>query len=224
MSEQPMSEKPNENMSEQPIDDEQFEEEEGVDDNDYIPDFIQKLIDNPPLLPGESEVHFLQMFESFEFASNGRPKTDAEYILVYQATMVTWDLMRLERMKVKILTYQGRFAAENIYRKTSDNLGTEGEAKEAATPARKWAQHYFADPEFRKAYAAKLEAAGYGAGAIEAEAFLRSLHSLGQIERLVAALEKRLLNILKKLDACYASRDPEMKIPRSVAASRADKK
>ena len=38
------------------------------------------------------------------------------------------------------------------------------------------------------------------------------------------ALEKRLLNILKKLDASYASRDPEMKMPRSTAATRADKK
>jgi hypothetical protein len=224
MSEQPMSEKPNENMLEQPIEGEQFEEEEGFDDSDYIPDFIQKLIDDPPLLPGESKDHFLQMFESFEFTSNGRPKTDVEYILVYQATMVTWDLMRLERMKVKILASQKRPAAESVFRRSFDNVAAEGESEDIKTSARKWGRRYFADPEYRRAYAAKLEAAGYGAGAIEAEAFLRALPSLGQIERLIAALEKRLLNILKKLEACYASRDPEMNMPRSGAASRADKK
>ena len=223
MSEQPMSEKPNENMSEPSIDSDQFEEE-GLDDNDYMPDFVRAKLDNPPLLANESKDDFQAIFESYEFPSNGRPKTDAEYLLVYLATTVTWDLMRLERMKVKILAYQGRFAAESIYRRTCDNLGTEGEPKEVASSARKWAQHYFSDPEYRKAYAAKLEAAGYGAGAIEAEGFLRSLPSLGQIERLIAALEKRLLNILKKLDACYATRDQEMEMPRSVAASRANRK
>ena len=73
---------------------------------------------------------------------------------------------------------------------------------------------YFADPEFRKAYAAKLEAAGYGAGAIEAEAFLRALPSLATIDRQIGALERRLLNILKRLDACYAARHPEAKVTR----------
>lgn len=53
---------------------------------------------------------------------------------------------------------------------------------------------------------AQLEAAGYGTDAIEAEAFLRSPPSIAQIERLVAGLEKRLLNILQRLDAY---RDPE---------------
>jgi hypothetical protein len=87
---------------------------------------------------------------------------------------------------------------------------------------RKWAQHYFANPEYRRVYAAKLEAAGAGAG--EAEAFLRALPTLAQIERLTAALERRFLNILKRLDASYARRHPEEKMPTNRAALRFDEK
>jgi hypothetical protein len=92
-------------------------------------------------------------------------------MMVAQATTITWELMRYECMKVKILVYQGRFAAETIYRKSYESLATEGEPKEFKTSAKKWTQHYFADPEYRKSYAAKLEAAGYGAGAIELKVF-----------------------------------------------------
>ncbi len=209
------AEKPTVNMPEQPIQDEQDDEfEEGFDDDEYIPDFIDDLLKNPPLLPGESKSEFGGIFEKYELFHNGRAKTVAEYMMVYQATTITWELMRYERMKVKIRVYNGRSAAEAIYRKSYENLATEGEPKEFKSSARKWTQHYFADPEYRKAYAAKLEAAGYGAGAVEAEAFQRSLYPLSQIERLIANLEKRLFSILKRLDEIYASRHPQMKMNR----------
>jgi len=97
--------------------------------------------------------------------------------------MITWKLMRLDRMKSKILACQNRPAAEAVYRRTFDDLSTEGDSEDIGTSARKWGRRYFADPEHRKAYAAKLEAAGYGAGAIEAEGFLRALPSLTTIDR-----------------------------------------
>jgi hypothetical protein len=219
------SEIPNENLSEQlgatasgqPIEEEQSGEDEDFEEEeeDCSPAFIEELIRNPPLLPGESQNDFGLIFESYEFGANGRPTSTSEYMLVYQATMITWQLMRLERMKVKILAYQQRPAAETVYRRTFDNLSAEGNSGDSKASARKWGRSYFADPDYRKAYAAKLEAAGYGAGAVEAEAFLRALPSLTTIDRQIGALERRLLNILKRLDACSAARDPETKLPRS---------
>jgi hypothetical protein len=232
MSENPMSERPDHNvpetsshnvqeqltekMPEQPVegeqDDEFEQEEEGFDDEDYELDFIKAWLENPPLLPGENQAEFEQMFESFEFFHNGRAKTVAEYMMVWQAATITWEMMRYERIKVKILVYQGRFAAEAVYRKSYENLATEGEPKEFKNSVRKWTQHYFADPEYRAAYAAKLEAGGYGADAIEAEGFQRSLYSLSQLGRLIANLEKRLFGILKRLDEIYAGRHPQKKM------------
>jgi hypothetical protein len=231
MSENPMSERPDDNLPETPShnvqeqltekmpeqliegeQDDKFEEEEGFDETDYEPDFIKAWLENPPLLSGESQGQFEQMFESFEFFHNGRPKTVAEYMMVQRATTITWEMMRYERIKVKILVYQGHFAAEAVYRKSYENLATEGEPKEFKNSVRKWTQHYFADPEYRAAYAAKLEAGGYGAGAIEAEGFQRSLYSLSQLDRLIANLEKRLFGILKRLDEIYAGRHPQKKM------------
>jgi hypothetical protein len=185
------------------------------DDSDRTPWFIQKMIDDPPVLPGESAEAFVGVFQSFELSEGEPPTTDAEYLLVYQATMVTWELLRLERTKVKVLKYQGRFAAEVVYRKSYESLTGEADSKGVAGAARKWGERYFADPEYRKAFAAKLEAAGYGADAVEAEAFRRSLPSIAQIERLIASSEKRLLNILKRLDAL---RDPKAKLLKLRAA------
>jgi hypothetical protein len=179
MSENPMSERPDHNvpetsshnvqeqltekMPEQPVegeqDDESEEEEEVFDDKDYEPDFIKAWLENPPLLPGENQGKFEQMFESFEFFHNGRPKTVAEYVMVQRATTITWEMMRYERIKVQILVYQGRFAAEAVYRKSYENLATEGEPKEFKNSLRKWTQHYFADPEYRAAYAASSKPA-----------------------------------------------------------------
>ena len=203
----------NANMPEQPIEGEaEFTEEEPFDDEDYEPDFIRAWLENPPLLPGEDRGEFEQIFESFELFHNGRPKTVLEYMMVKQATSITWEMMRFERMKIKIQVYHGRSAVEAIYRKTYETLATDGEPKEFKNSAKKWTQHYFTDPEYRKAYAAKLEAAGYGAGAVEVETFQRSLYSLSQIERLIANLEKRLFSILKRLDDIYAGRHPQMKV------------
>ena len=203
---------PNGKMLEQPIEAEQVDEFDGFDDDDYEPDFIKDWLRNPPLLPGEDQGEFEQMFESFALFHNGRPKTVAEYMMVKQATTITWEIMRHERFKVKILIYEGRFAVEAIYRKTYENLATDGEPKEFKSSAKKWTEHYFTNPEYRKAYAAKLESGGYGAGAIEVEAFQRSLYSLSQLDRLIANLEKRLFDILKRLDQIYAGRHPNMNI------------
>ena len=89
---------------------------------------------NPPLLPGERQVDFLGVFEAYEFsAANGRPKSGPEYVLVYQATMITWELMRLDRMKSKVLACQNRPAAEAVYRRTFDDLSTEGDSEDIRT-------------------------------------------------------------------------------------------
>jgi len=183
------------------------------DEPDRTPRFIQKMIYDPPLLPGESADAFLGVFESFELSEGEPPDTVAEYLLVYQATMVTWELLRLERTKVKVLKYLGRFAAEAVYRKSHESLTGDTDSKGSAGAARKWGERYFADPEYRKVFAAKLEAAGYGADAVEAEVFLRYPQSIAELERLIANSEKRLLNILKRLDAL---RDPKAKLLRAA--------
>lgn len=195
-------------------------EEEGYDDADYIPDFVQELIDNPPILPGESENAFIQLFESFVYDYKQRPKTDFEYILTYQATVAAWELMRLERLKVAIVMTERRPAAESLHRRSAADPSTQEESNDIRKSARKGGMMYFTDPDYRKKFGEKLERAGFGTNAVEAAAFVRALGSLTAIDRLIKSAEKRLADCLKRLDAAYAGRDPEQPMRRSIAASR----
>ena len=54
------------------------EDEEGFDDTDYTPRFINRLLENPPLLPNESRDEFWQVFEDFESTDLGHAKTVTE--------------------------------------------------------------------------------------------------------------------------------------------------
>ncbi len=58
--------------------------EAGFDDADYTPNSIKRLLDNPPLLPGENRDLFVQLFEEFESTDLGRAKTVTEYVLVHR--------------------------------------------------------------------------------------------------------------------------------------------
>jgi hypothetical protein len=200
--------------------DEAEPEEEGYDDADYMPDFVRELIDNPPILPGESEDAFIQLFESFEFDYKQRPKSDFEYMLTYQATVAAWELLRFERMKVAIVMSERRSAVESLHRRSATAPSTQGECDDVKKSARSGGVMYFTDPEYRKKFAEKLERDGFGTNGVEAAAFLRALGPLTTIDRLIKSAEKRLADCMKKLDAAYALRDPEQPMPRSMAASR----
>jgi hypothetical protein len=209
-------------MTEKSINEEQTETtDEDLDDRDYEPDFVKNLRKNPPLLANERAEDFEVVYESFEFTHYGRAKTDAEYLLVYQATVLTMQLMRYDRMKVAIVSNQRPPAAESLFRRSHDKTAvSKDDLSDARAAARENGSMYFADPECRKRLAAKLEKAGYSSEAVDAEAFLRALPSLATIDRLIASSEKRLMTIIKKLEGCYAGRDPEMKMSRSLAAGR----
>jgi hypothetical protein len=195
---------------------------EGYDDAEYIPDFVQEWLDNPPILPGESKDAFVEMFESFEFGYKQRPKTDFEYMLTFQATVAAWELVRFERLKVAIIMNERRSAVESLHRRCAADPSSQDECNDIKKSARNGGMTYFTDPVYRKKFAVKLERAGFASNAVEAAALLRALGPLGSIDRLIKSAEKRLADCLKRLDAGYAARDPEQSMPRSLAASRTE--
>ena len=134
--------------------------EEEFDDADYTPHFIQRLLDQPPLLPNESRDELWQVFGSFEYTDKGSAKTAVEYMLVYSATMLTWNVMRYRRMEVALLRNQERPALESLVRKTHDGAAMEGATAGLRIAANQDATKYYADPMHRKASTMKFEAAG----------------------------------------------------------------
>jgi hypothetical protein len=196
--------------------------EDEFDDRDYIPDFIYEILQNPPILPNECHSSFEYLFESFEYGYSQRPKTDLEYFWTMQATISAWELMRYDRMKVAIVSNERRPAVESLHRKYATEPSAKQQPNEEWRSVRDGGMKYFTDPEYRTKFAAKLEQAGFGPNAVENQAFLRALPSLAALDRLIKSAEKRLAECFRKLEAAYATRDPEDPMPRSLAAQRTD--
>jgi hypothetical protein len=195
-------------------------EEKELDDQDYQPHFIAEKLKNPPVLPGEDERDFQALFESYEYGSFsvGRPKTDHEYRLVWAATTLEWELHRLEEMKFKIIASQGRAAAETVFRRNLHVMAPDEDIEDPKATVREFGRRYFSSTDIRDIYNKRLAEGGNGPGAVDAEMFLRSLPSIGAIEKLIVSQERRLSKIWQQLDDCFASRDPEEKMPLSLSA------
>jgi hypothetical protein len=188
------------------------EENEEEDENDYIPRFIKKVLDNPQALPREIRADFVGVFEDFEFTHLGRAKTTFEYMLVNEATKLTLSLQHLDRIERAILINQERAAVESLFRKTSEYAHVSDAKAVINRAANLRAEQYFADAAFKAKSDKEFEAAGFGPDAPEGEAYLLALPSLAVIHRQKATNRKALFGILKELESRYASRHREKKM------------
>ena len=155
------------------------------DHRDYMPKFIVRLLDNPPLLPGECPGEFEQLYEHFEYSHLGRAKTVIEHIIVYNGTMLAWELMRYQRMKGSATLNQQRVAVESLFRKTHEGALMEGAASGLRAAASRSADGWFRDPTDR-ARAAK--------------------------RYLIASAQKRLMSFLKDLEGRYGARGKQARL------------
>ena len=167
--------------------------------NGRYPDVVRNLLDTPQLLPDENLQDFLQLFDSLE--DYRKPQTSWDYLVTYQATMLTWDILRYYKMKVGVLHSHQRPALESLIRKIHVNAGMPGAAElTVKKEARQLAAQWFADPGCRLEIIELIEKAGYPPNAIEVEAFQLALPALAKIEGLIVAAQKRLDQYLKDLE------------------------
>jgi hypothetical protein len=173
----------------------------------YPLEILKRLRDTPQLLPHESSKEFLQLFARFE--DYGKPQNSRDYLAVHQATVLTWDILRCQDMKVGVLRSYQRPALESLFRKiqvrTVKRNGI-GEAV-AQSEARELAAPWFKDPASRPAIMKAIEMAGYPPDAIEVEAFQLALPALAAIDRLIVSAQKRLdvfLDALERTSKAHA--------------------
>src|SRR5258705_11642855 len=67
----------------------------------YPFDLLERLRETPQLLPHESLKEFHELFASFE--DYGKPQNLRDHLAVHQATVLTWDILRCQNMKVGVL-------------------------------------------------------------------------------------------------------------------------
>jgi hypothetical protein len=165
----------------------------------YPFDLLERLRETPQLLPHESLKEFHELFASFE--DYGKPQNLRDHLAVHQATVLTWDILRCQNMKVGVLRSHQRPALESLLRKIRVRTETKGIAEGVArSEARELAAPWFKDPASRPAMMKTIEMAGYPPNAIEVEAFQLALPALAAIERLIVSAQKRLDRFLEDLE------------------------
>jgi hypothetical protein len=167
----------------------------------YGLDILNRLLDSPQLLPHENAKEFFQLFDSFE--DYGKPQNARDYLAVHQATVLTWDILRYQNMKIGVLRSHQRPALESLLREIQvDPASKKGLLSEAfaQSKARELAAPWFKDPASRPAMMKTIENAGYPPNAIEVEAFQLALPALATIDRLIVSAQKRLNLFLDDLE------------------------
>ena len=142
-----------------------------------IPIFIQKLLDNPPVLPGESVREFNTLFREIEYSAEGGEKTAADYVVNYQATVLMWNLQRIDRLIVAVIRHMRPAAVAALLRRTSEYGETEAGSL-AHRKAHVEALAYFTSEDVKKQVLARFANAGYAPDAVEVEAFEQALRKI----------------------------------------------
>ena len=168
---------------------------------DTIPEIIQELLRNPPLLDHENEEQFLKLFESFR--AYAEPENIIDYHLVYNATVCKLETIRYRFMAMAVTSNQQQAGLKSLYMQTHDDASIPIAARRVSRDAGKNAKRCFADPEYCEEAYVEFESMGY---IPDGQAFLLSLPALATIERLGASAEKRYAAAIKELEKRRADR------------------
>jgi len=168
---------------------------------DGIPQTMQDLLYDPPVLPHENEEGFVALFESFR--DYAKPENIIDFHLVYTATVCKWEIKRYRFMAVAVTTNQQQAGLTSLFEQTSKaGLGKIAQHL-VGVEARKNAMKCFLDSDYREEAYLDFENCGY---IPDGQPFLLSLPALATIERLLASAEKRYAVTMKELEKRMASR------------------
>ena len=140
-------------------------EDKPFEDKSYPLDVLKRLLDTAQLLPHENPKEFHQLFDSLEVY--GKAQTARDYMAVYQATVLTWDILRLHEMKIGVLHSHQRPALESLLRRTNAVAALKGAEPIMKVEADQKAAKWFADPATRPAMMKAFELAGYPPNAVQ---------------------------------------------------------
>ena len=150
----------------------------------------------PVLLPGESETEFLALHA--EFAKDIQPKGAIGWMIVYEVTMLTWEMFRLRRVIAGIIRNALLPAAQNILTQALfkpdyiSNLFVEDEAI-------KLAREGFRTEQGREAVLAVLADLSLDETSIEAEAYRLQIAELERCDKMLSSLERRRFKALRSM-------------------------
>lgn len=183
-----------------------------------IPRFIQSQLDHPPIGPNESSVEFRSLYHALAQAVQGGQRSTAEFVMLLQATILTFRAMGLERIRSAIVEHMRPEAVMALLRLTNVTVEPNSIADFEVNDRRK---EYFASKDGKAKIEASFARVGYAADAVNIEAVQLALPSLALIDRQINAAQKQLMAFLKEIDRRDAKRAEELRKAALGAVSRA---
>lgn len=185
-----------------------------------VPLCIQKQLDNPPVLPGENAREFRILFNEVEYSAEGGQKRAADYMVDYQATVLMWNLQRIDRVIVAVIRHMRPAAVAALVRRTSP-CGEAEPGSLAHREAHLKALQYFSSEDAKKQILEGFANAGYAPDAIDVEAFERALVQITNLNRQQTVARQQLLAFLKEIERRNSRRAKELRKVADKVISRA---
>ena len=154
-----------------------------------LSDIVERILGvaAPPLMPGENEAQYTGL--AARIVAGARPRDAIEELLARDVLDLTWEILRLRRIKAGIMNasmYQG-------VEKVMDDLGYD----DTVDASKSWAA---GDKRERKEVTRALAAAGLSMDEVTATTWELNLETFERIERLLSGAEVRRNNALREID------------------------
>jgi uncharacterized protein YdiU (UPF0061 family) len=175
-----------------------------------IPIFIRRQLEKPPILPGEDAREFNILFREIEYSAEGGEKSAADYAVDYQATVLMWNLQRIDRMIIALIRHMHPAAVAALIRRTS-KYGEMEPGSLAYRAAHVDALAYFSSEVAKKQMLEKFAKAGYAPDAVDVEAFERALAQITSLNHQQTVARRQLLAFLKEIDRRSSRRAKELR-------------
>jgi hypothetical protein len=142
-----------------------------------------------PLLPGEKQADYAEL--ALRSVKAALPKDAIEEFLVRDVVDLTWEILRLRRIKARLLR-------ASLDAGVSQVLGSVGYAyQQKGELSQKWAA---GDESARKKVDIILTKAGLTIGEVTAQTLDSKLDSFERLDRMLASAEARRNNALREID------------------------
>ena len=170
------------------------------------PAFINEVLEDPPLMPGQKRESFINLFEQMELTQAGKAQSELEYTMVLRAAVLTNEVSYYTWIKGKIVRMYEREAVTSLLFESKDHAGNSRVADALKAVAHSDTNKFYLDAGFKDKSLKKIEAIGFGPDAVEVKALMLSLGVLAQLDAMIAKAEKRLMKFLEQLETSFASR------------------
>ena len=138
----------------------------------------------------------------------------------YQATVLMWNLQRIDRMIVAVIGHTHLAAVAALIRRTNKS-GESEPGSMSYREAHALALDYFKSEEVKKGLLERFAKAGYGPDAVDVEAFEQAFPQLTILYRQQAVAQRQLLVFLKEIDRRNSRRAKDLRKVANNVLSRA---